>query len=98
MAKKVEVFTAGTYLCDDIVNRVNTTVCKRCEVIVYDLNRERVTPELEEKALSLDIQSIPAIVIDGKLEDIELLKKSKLGQMFHGKVVDKLLFHKKKVQ
>jgi len=78
-------------LCDDVVSRVQGVVCKKCEVIVYDLNKLNVTAEVKEKAAAYGIQSVPSIVVDGKQEDIELLKKSNLLQHFlHNKVMDKL--------
>lgn len=95
MSKKVEVFTAGTYLCDDIVKRVNSVVCKKCEVIVYDINKQSITPEYEEKALFFGIKSIPAIVVDGKLQSTARLKMSEPGQMIHDEVLDTLPFEKK---
>lgn len=80
----MEIFTARTYLCEDLVNRVKGIACEKCEVIVYDLTMHFVTDETEEKAKGFGIQSIPAIVVDGKLQDIEVLKKSKVGQLlFH---------------
>lgn len=66
------------------MNRVRGIACEKCEVIIYDLNTHFVTDETEEKAKGFGIQSIPAIVVDGKLQDIEVLKKSKMGQLlFH---------------
>ncbi|MGI2297253.1 hypothetical protein [Paenibacillus sp. GXUN7292] len=64
-------------------------VCKRCEVIVYDLNKLNVTADAKEKAANYGIQSVPSIVVDGKQEDIELLKKNNLlHQWFRKKAVD----------
>ncbi len=82
----MEIFTADTYLCDDLVNRVKSVVCKRCEVNVYNLNKHFVTEKEEEKAKSYDIQLIPAIVVDGELQDV-----GKLGQLlFDNKVNNSL--------
>ncbi|MEF2245211.1 hypothetical protein [Paenibacillus sp. IITD108] len=64
-------------------------VCKRCEVIVYDLNKLNVTADAKEKAANYGIHSVPSIVVDGKQEDIELLKKNNLlHQWFRKKAVD----------
>ncbi|MED4403572.1 glutaredoxin [Metabacillus fastidiosus] len=86
MAKKVEVFTMGTPLCESTVQTVKEMVCSRCELIIYDA---RVNED-KETANSYNIQSFPAITIDGRLTDIETLKKGKLGRYFHKKVIDKL--------
>ncbi|MED4533071.1 glutaredoxin [Metabacillus fastidiosus] len=86
MAKKVEIFTIGTPLCESTVQAVKEMVCSRCELIIYDA---RINED-KEVANSYNIQSFPAIAIDGVLTDIETLKKGKLGQYFHKKVIDKL--------
>lgn len=74
MAKRVEVFTAGSYLCEGVVKQVKNLACQKCEVIVYDLNRKTSTIEWEEKAQVYGVQSIPAVAIDGKIIDHALLK------------------------
>lgn len=78
MGKKVEIFTAGTYLCDEVVTRVESVICKNCDIIVYNLNEQSIVPGSEEKASFYNIQSIPAIVVDDKLQDMEILRNSKL--------------------
>jgi len=78
MGKKVEIFMVGTYLCDEIVTRVESIVCKNCEVIVYNLNQHSVVPSSEKRASLFNIQSIPAIVVDDKPQDMGTLRKSKL--------------------
>lgn len=37
--RQVEVFTAGCYVCDDVVKQVKALACANYEVIVYDLNK-----------------------------------------------------------
>jgi glutaredoxin len=73
---KVEIFTAGCYLCDGVVQQVNDLVCSKCEVIVYDLNKKSGTTESEDKAKAYGIQSVPTIAINGKLIALELLNRS----------------------
>ncbi|MBD0383155.1 glutaredoxin [Paenibacillus sp. WST5] len=72
---KVEIFTADCYLCDDVVQQVNDLACSKCEVVVYDLNKTTVTSESEDKAKAYGIQFVPAVAINGKLIDLELLKR-----------------------
>ena len=63
--RKVEVFSAGCPVCDDTVKLVNNLACPSCEVNVLDMK----TPEVAERAKTLGIRSVPAVVIDGKLAD-----------------------------
>lgn len=89
MGKKVEVFTTGTQLCDDVVQSVKEVACSRCEVIIYDV---RVNGN-EEIAKSYNVQSFPAITINGTLANLETLKKGKLSKFLHNKVLNKLFRH-----
>ena len=61
----IEVFSAGCPVCDDTVKLVNNLACPSCEVNVLDMK----TPEVAERAKTLGIRSVPAVVIDGKLAD-----------------------------
>jgi glutaredoxin len=63
--RKIEVFSAGCPVCKDAVNLVNKLGCDSCDVSVLDMNK----PEIAERARTLGIRSVPAIVIDGKLAD-----------------------------
>ena len=63
--RKVEVFSAGCPLCNDTVDMVKRISCQDCEINVLDMKN----PVVAERAKSIGIQSIPAIVIDGKLAD-----------------------------
>ncbi len=63
--RKIEVFSAGCPVCDDTVKLVNNLACPSCDVNVLDMK----TPEVAERAKTLGIRSVPAVVIDGKLAD-----------------------------
>ena len=63
--RTVEVFSAGCPACDDAITMVNDIVCPSCEVSVLDMN----DPNVANRAKSLGIRSVPAVVIDGKLAD-----------------------------
>ena len=63
--RKIEVFSAGCPVCDDTVKLVNNLACPSCEVNVLDMK----TPQVAERAKTLGIRSVPAVVIDGKLAD-----------------------------
>jgi MerR family mercuric resistance operon transcriptional regulator len=89
MAKRrIEVFTAGCYICEKAIAEIKALACPNCEVIVYDLNKKCETGECEVKAKEYGVNSIPAVAIDGKLVsccnnrgiDIEALKRAGLGK------------------
>ncbi len=63
--RKIEVFSAGCPVCDDTVKLVNNLACPSCEVTVLDMK----TPENADRAKTLGIRSVPAVVIDGKLAE-----------------------------
>ena len=63
--RKVEVFSAGCPVCEDAVEMVKGISCQDCEINVLDMKDHAVA----ERAKSLGIRSVPAIVIDGKLAD-----------------------------
>ncbi len=63
--KKVEVFSAGCGVCDETIALVKRLACDSCEVIVHDMKK----PELAAKAKGYGVQSVPAVVVDGKLAE-----------------------------
>jgi hypothetical protein len=63
--RKVEVFSAGCAVCDEVIEVVKRAACPSCEVIVRNMKDINVA----ELAKSLGIRSVPSVVIDGKLAD-----------------------------
>jgi glutaredoxin len=63
--RTVEVFSAGCPVCDETIEMVKGIACPDCEVTVLDLKDATVA----DRAKSLGIRSVPAVVIDGKLAD-----------------------------
>ena len=63
--RKVEIFSAGCPVCTDSIGQIEALVCSSCEVEVLDLREH----EVSERAISLGIRSIPAVLIDGVLAD-----------------------------
>ncbi len=81
--RKVEIFSAGCAICEEAVSVVNRLVCASCEVTLLDMKK----PDVAKRAKSLNIGSVPAVVIDGRLADCcgqgineESLKSAGLGQ------------------
>ena len=63
--RRIEVFSAGCPACEETVRLVNRIACPSCEVTVLDMKK----PEVANRAKSLGIRSVPAVLIDGKLAD-----------------------------
>lgn len=82
--RKIEVFSAGCAVCSKTLKLVRDLACDSCEVSVLDMHDANVA----ERAESLGIRSVPAVVIDGELADCcsgrgpdeATLRKAGLGQ------------------
>ena len=61
--RKVEIFSAGCGCCEDTIRLVKSIACPSCDITVLDMKERRVA----ERAKSLGVRSVPAVVIDGKL-------------------------------
>jgi len=62
-SRKVEILSAGCSVCNDAVELVKRISCPSCEIIVLNMNEQKVA----QRARSLGIRSVPAVVVDGKL-------------------------------
>lgn len=86
--RNVEVFTSGCYLCDETVHLVKELACPNCDVTVYDLSNPCETKECIEKSKTYGINSVPTVVVDGKIveycqrgkPDREALMAAGIGQ------------------
>jgi hypothetical protein len=82
--RKIEVFSAGCALCNEVFDAVRREAGSSDEVIVRNMTDSRVL----KRATELGIRSVPAVVIDGKLAscctergvDIQVLKSAGLGK------------------
>ena len=63
--RKIEVFSAGCSVCREAIEMVKRNACESCEVTVLDMNDAKVA----DRAKQLDVRSVPAVIIDGKLAD-----------------------------
>ena len=63
--RTVEIFSAGCPACEETVTIVKQAACPSCEVTVLDMHN----PEIARRAKSIDIRSLPAVMINGKLAD-----------------------------
>lgn len=64
---KIEVFTAGCKFCNGVETQVREVITNRHEVEIYNLNDEKHSSEYYNKAESYGINSVPAVVVNGKL-------------------------------
>lgn len=67
MAKKVEVFTAGTFLCKDAMRRVRQVAFPSVRVIEYNVLELEEDDPGYRKAIEYGITSVPTIVVDGRI-------------------------------
>lgn len=82
--RRIEVFTAGCEICEDVVRAVQEAACDSCEVEVRP-TQEKANAD---RARGYGIQRLPTVVIDGKLADccamggvdLERLRSLGLGQ------------------
>lgn len=65
MKRKVEIFSAGCAVCDELVERVRGIACPSCDVVVLDMHQ----PDVVKRAKSLRVTTIPAVAINGVLAD-----------------------------
>ena len=61
--RKVEVFSAGCALCEEVIDLVRREAGSSSEVIVRNMMDARSLARAEK----FGIRSVPAVVIDGKL-------------------------------
>ena len=58
--RKVEVFTAGCPVCENMVNEL---ACPHCEITIYNLNNN----EGVEQAKAYGVTAVPSITLNGQL-------------------------------
>ncbi len=82
--RRIEIFSAGCPVCQDVIARVKDIACPSCEIVVRDM----YSPDVAARSKTLGITSIPAVVIDGVLAacctgggpDEAVLRAAGLGQ------------------
>jgi len=62
---KIEIFSAGCSCCTKAIDMVRGISGDKDKVIILDMTE----PSVIERAIKLDIRSVPAVIIDGKLAD-----------------------------
>jgi hypothetical protein len=83
--RKIEIFSAGCPLCQSTIEKIKQASCPSCDIDILDIYDSRVA----QRASSLGVLSLPAVLIDGKLAqccsgrgvDIDTLQASGLGKL-----------------
>lgn len=63
--RRIEIFSAGCPVCDDVVGEITSLACPSCEVITLDMHDAAVAA----RARALGVQTVPAVAINGQLVD-----------------------------
>jgi glutaredoxin 3 len=63
--RTIELCSAGGSACEGTVTVVKPLACPSCDITVLDMKH----PQAASRAKSLDIRSLPAVVINGALAD-----------------------------
>mgnify|MGYP003677761840 CR=1 FL=1 len=63
--RKIEIYSAGCSACQETIDLVNKIACPSCDISILDMQDN----DISQRAKSLGIHRVPAIVIDGKLAD-----------------------------
>ena len=63
--RKVEIFSAGCPACQETIDLVKKIACPSCDVSILNMNDD----DISQRAKTLGIHRVPAVVIDGKLAD-----------------------------
>ena len=82
--RRIEIFSAGCAVCEDVVRQVRVATCPSCDIQVLDIK----APDVQRRAAALGIRSVPAVAIDGKLADccarrgvdLDVLRAAGLGR------------------
>jgi glutaredoxin len=83
--RRIEIFSAGCACCEDAIEAIRAAACPSCGVEVRDMRDAKVAAD----AKRYGVNSVPAVVIDGKLAecckrgggvDIAQLRSMGLGQ------------------
>ena len=61
--RKVEIFSAGCAVCNEVVEMVKRISCPSCDVTVLNMN----DPQIAQRARSLGIRSVPSVVVNGQI-------------------------------
>jgi hypothetical protein len=71
MSAIIEVFVDDSAASAVIINKVHELACPKCEVFVYHQNNQNAAAEREQKTKEYGIASVPAVVMNGMVMDLE---------------------------
>ncbi len=83
LSRKIEIFSAGCPVCDDVADQVREAACQSCDIEIVDMQSEAGAA----RAKVIGVSAVPAVAIDGKLAaccqgqfDIQELRDAGLGK------------------
>ncbi len=62
-SRRVEIFSAGCPVCEQVVQLVSGMACPSCDVAVLDMQ----DPDVAEGAALYGVRSVPAVAVNGEL-------------------------------
>jgi hypothetical protein len=71
MSAIIEVFVDDSPESSVVIKKVQELACPKCEIFIYSLNDQSVATEREEKTKEYGIASVPAVVMNGRIIDME---------------------------
>jgi len=69
MGARIEIFTDGGSEGEQAISKVRELACSKCEIMIYDLRLEGKT-----QAEAYGVVTLPAVVMNGKIVDLQALK------------------------
>jgi glutaredoxin len=61
--RKIEIFSAGCWICKDTIKRIKKLACSSCEIEILKMQDQRDS----DRAKKLGVRSVPAVAVNGKL-------------------------------
>ena len=65
--RRIEIFTAGCFLCEETIKLVRDLACPSCEIVVYGLIKQCESKQCMDKVSDYGISRVPTVVVDGKI-------------------------------
>ncbi len=65
MPRKLELFTAGCRLCNEMRDAVIVGKCNKCNLIEYDMLKDG---DALQRAREYGIRTVPTLIVDGSIK------------------------------
>lgn len=78
MGASIEIFIDNSPLSHRFLEEIKEFICPKCDVINYNLDEPNDLAVFEDKRKAYGIKSIPTVIVNGKIVDVEKFKQAKL--------------------